>query len=130
MATYRGTDGVARIGLNTILETQAFSVTSTAASINDNVLADEWDTHLVGRKSWSGSIACLTDPADTTGQRAMTIGASVALELFPVGTAATRIKLSGTATITSKEYSNNHDNTAATVSFQFTGNGPLTEATI
>ena len=128
--TYRGTDGVARIGANVILEVQSFSVSGTATPINDNVLADEWDTHLVGRKSWTASISCLTDPADSTGQRAMTIGASVSLELYPVGTASGRIKLAGTATITGKEYSNNHDNTAAAVSFTATGNGPLAETTV
>jgi len=130
MATYRGTDGVVRLGSNTILEVQSFSVSGTATPINDNVMGDEWDTHLVGRKNWTASVACLTDPADSTGQRAMTIGATAAFEGYPVGNSNGRIKLSGSATVTGKEYSNNHDNTAATVTFSLTGNGPLTEATV
>jgi hypothetical protein len=60
----------------------------------------------------------------------MTIGASAALELYPAGNATNRIKLSGNATVTGKEYSNNHDNTTATVTFSLTGNGELTEATV
>jgi len=93
-------------------------------------MGDLWDTHLVGRKAFTGSISCNTDWGDVNGQRLLVIGASLSFEVFPTGTTQGRVKLSGTATVTSKEYSNNHDNTVASMTVQITGNGALTEATI
>jgi predicted secreted protein len=130
MATYRGTDGVIRVGANAILEVQSFSVSGAAAIIGDNSLGDEFDTHLIGRKSWTATVTANTDPGDTTGQRAMAIGASVTLNAYPVGTSAGRILLTGTATVTSLEFSSSHDNAVAVVTFGLTGNGALTVSTV
>jgi predicted secreted protein len=130
MATYRGTDGVIRVGANAVLEVQSFTCSAAAAIIGDNSLGDEWDTHLLGRKSWTASLVCNTDPADTTGQRALAIGASATVNVYPVGTANGRILLTGTATVTGVEFSSSHDNAVATVNISVTGNGALTVSTV
>lgn len=130
MATFRGTDGIVKVGSATVAEVQAFTVDLSAAIINDNAMGDEWDTHLKGRKSWSGTISCMTDPTDATGQVALAIGTGVALKLYPVGdisATGVQVELAGDATITGISYSSNHDNTVATCNFTFTGNGACTE---
>jgi len=129
MATYRGTDGVIKSGANVIVAT-GFDVSENAAVINDNALSDEWDTHLVGRKSWNGTISANTDvTGDTTGQGTLTIGSEVNLTLYPEEDAVSNLELTGTATITGVQHNSNHDNTVAGSTFTFTGNGELTVGT-
>lgn len=130
MATFRGTDGIVKVGSATVAEVQAFTVDLSAAIINNNKMGDAWDTHLIGRKSWSGTVSCMTDPTDTAGQVALAIGGNVGLKLYPVGDIAAtgvQVELAGNATITGISYSSNHDNTVATVNFTFTGNGACAE---
>ena len=128
MATFLGNDGVVKIGANTVAEVTAFDVSQSANTADDTVLGDTWQSHLVGTTSWSGSISCYWDDTDATGQGAMTVGASVSLELYPEGTTVGDYKLSGTATITEISTSNSLDSTV-TASFSFTGNGALTIGT-
>lgn len=124
MATFLGNDGVVKIGANTVAEVTAFDISQSANTADDTVLGDTWQSHLVGTTSWSGSISCYWDDTDATGQGAMTVGASVSLELYPEGTTVGDYKLSGTATITEISTSNSLDSTV-TASFSFTGNGAL-----
>ena len=129
MATYRGTDGVVKSGSAVVAEVTAFTLDTAAAVINDNAMGDDWDTHLVGRKSWSGTISANTDPTDTNGQVTLVEGATIAIKLYPIGditAPGTQLELAGSCTITQVSFSNNHDNTVAAVTFSFTGNGALT----
>jgi len=125
MATFKGNNGTVKVGANVIAEITSFSLTQGAATMDDTALGDTADSHLVGTVNWSGSVSCWWDDTDTTGQGALTIGASVSLALLPEGAAVGSAQYSGTATITGIEIGvgNNATNTA---SFSFTGNGALT----
>lgn len=126
MATYRGTDGVVKIGSTAVGEMQGFSITASAATIGDNAAGDDWDTHLVGRKSWSGSLTLNSDSTDT-GQALLACGSTAAGTFYPEGNASGLIKLNGNFTVTSIEWTANHDNQIVGSSIQFLGNGELTE---
>jgi len=129
MATFIGNDGVVKVGVNTVAEVTSFSLTEGANTADDTALGDTSQSHLVGTLNWSGSISCFWDDADTTGQGAMTNGASVTLVLLREGSAVGAAEYTGTATITSIESSNENDSTV-TASFSFTGNGDLTIGTV
>ena len=69
------------------------------------------------------------DETDTTGQGAMTNGASVALDLFPEGADSGDTYFSGTAIITSISRANAMG-AMVTASFSFQGTGALGTATV
>lgn len=133
MATYRGNSGIVRVvdaGDQVIAEVMEFSVEETSAITPDTSMGDEWETHLGGLKSYTASISCRFDHLAASNQSMLAIGASVALELFPTGTAATNLKISGTATVTSVNQNQSYENTTIMRSFQLTGNGELVKAII
>lgn len=95
-----GTEGVVKVGANTIAETRSWSIDQSADTVEDTVLGDTWKTHQVSLKSWSGSLSAFWDETDTNGQVAMTIGASITLNLYPEGATTGDSYFSGTALIT------------------------------
>ena len=102
MATFIGKDGVIRSGANAVGETTEWSVDSSAEPVEDTALGDEWKTFKGGsdiEKTWTFSLTSHWDDTDTNGQEAMTVGASISLELYPEGTTASNAKLTGTAII-------------------------------
>ncbi len=128
MATTKGSQGLVKIGTNTVAEVISFSVDHQVELVDDTELSDTDKTHLADIKSWSGSIECHWDPTDTNGQEAMDVGASVTLNLYHEGATTGDIYYTGTATITSISRSNSAGETVK-ASFSFTGNGALTQAT-
>lgn len=129
MATHTGNGGAVKIGTATVAEVLDWSLTEGINVIDDTVVGDAADTHLVGTTNWSGSVNCYWDETDTLGQEAMTIGASVALHLLPDGAAVGDIDFNGTASITSIERAS-ANNSIVTASFSFQGNGALTRTVI
>lgn len=128
MATHHGKDGVVKIGTDTVAEVTEFNVESGVDVVDDTVMGDTWKTHLVGMKEWSGSLSCQWDETDTTGQEAMTEGASVALKLYPEGADTGDKYLAGTATVTRITLAASKEG-VVTRAFQFQGNGALAWAT-
>lgn len=128
MATYRGNSGVVKAG-SAVGEVMEFSVEETSAITPDTVMGDDWETHMGGLKSYTASISCRFDHADT-GQVALKIGDSVSLELFPTGETSTNQKLAGTATVTSVNQNQSYENTTVMRSFQLTGSGALVKTII
>lgn len=129
MANHIGNSGDVTIGANVVAEVLSFSLTEGANTADSTVLGDTYASHEVGTLNWSGSISCYWDETDTTGQEAMTSGASVEVHLRPEGAGATNIDFNGTATITSIERSLANDS-IVTANFSFTGNGALTRTVI
>lgn len=129
MTTYHGNDGVVSAGGNSIAEITDFTIDTTAQTTNDNSMGDEWDTHIVHRKGWSGTINVRYDPSDTNGQATLIEGATVALVAYPTGNPSGRQSLTGNATITGVSISSDQDNTV-TGSYSIQGNGALTRATV
>lgn len=126
MANHIGRDGIVKVGANTVAEVTSFSVSVTANTVDDTVLGDTWATHQAGINSWSGSVSGFWDETDTNGQVALTIGASVTLNLYPEGATSGDTYFSGTATVTGIERSVANNDSIVTVNFTFVGSGALT----
>jgi len=129
MANHKGSEGLVKIGVNDVAELVSWAYDETAATIPDTILGDAAATHKTGETSWTGTMEVLWDEADTTGQGAMTIGASVTVEFYPEGDASTDVYKTGTATVTS--IGARADNgTMVENSFGLTGNGALADGTV
>tara|TARA_R100000329_G_scaffold91994_1_gene76792 strand:- start:543 stop:932 length:390 start_codon:yes stop_codon:yes gene_type:complete len=128
MATHKGSEGIVKIGTNTVAEVTGFSFDETADTIEDTALSDSSRTYVSDLTSFSGSIDCMWDETDTTGQGAMTAGASVTLNLYPEGATTGDVYYTGTALITSISRAN-AIGAMVTASFSFQGTGALTSAT-
>jgi len=100
MANHKGSEGVVKIGANTIAEIRDWSISESAEIIDDTTMGDSARTKKVGLTSASGSMTCYWDETDTNGQEAMTIGASVTLNLYPEGSANASTYATGTVLIT------------------------------
>ena len=101
MATHHGQNGTVKIGSNTLAEIKSFSLDQTAETVEKTKMGDSMKSYLVGQGDASGSITCHFDETDTGGQGAMTIGASVTLELYPEGADSGDTYFSMTALINS-----------------------------
>lgn len=128
MANITGVDGLVKIGANTVAELMSFSIEESANTIPDHVLGSTAATFKAGRTSWSGSIECNWDETDTTGQGAMTVGATVAITFLPEGATTGDVSLTGTAVIASASKSIS-DDSIVTQSFSLTGSGALVVGT-
>ena len=129
MATFLGKEGVVKVGNNAIAEVKSFSITQTAATVEDTVMGDDWATHKPTIKSWSGSLTCHWDDTDTKGQEALSVGTEVSLTLYPEGNDSGDYQLSGSIIITSVETQAAHDGLVErTLNFQ--GSGALIIGTV
>ncbi len=124
MANITGNDGDVTISAAVVAEVLSFSLTEGVNVIDDTVIGDAADTHLVGTTNWSGSLSCFWDDSDSAGQEAMTIGASVEVHLRPEGAGTGNIDFNGTASITSIERAV-ANNAIVTANFSFQGTGAL-----
>ncbi len=129
MATSHGKDGIVKVGANAVAETTQWSVTQTAETADDTAQGDSWRSHIVGLNAWTASITCHWDPSDTNGQVALTIGASVTLNLYPSDDASGDAEYTGTATVTSIGIQSSVDGIVSQ-SFDCQGNGALTISTV
>lgn len=130
MTTYHGNSGVIKVGANAVAEVKDFSVTEEFSPTDDTSMGDTAVTSIAGAPTkWSGSINCHYYPADTNGQGALTVGASVSLELDCVGDTSGLEKMSGTAWVTKRSVSADKGSVVS-VSFDFEGNGALTHGSI
>lgn len=129
MTTFSGNDGVVKNSSNAVAEVRSFTVNQAAETVDDTVMGDSWRSHKLTFKTWSGTVECFWDDTDSTGQEAWTVGSSVTLTLLPEGTTTGDYSLSGTATITGVNHSQNSDGIVER-SFDFQGNGALTISTV
>ena len=129
MANHHGSEGLVRVGSNTVAEVTGFSFTASAEYAEDTTLSDTAKTYnTTAITSWSGSVTAFWDETDTSGQVAMAPGANVALVLVPEGIDSGDTRYSGNALIT--EITRNVQRGAITeITFNFIGNGTLTAAT-
>lgn len=129
MGTHHGNEGVVKVGSNAIAEIQSYELNESIEMAENHSMGDTWKTHITGVKSWQGSVTCWWDEADTNGQQALTNGASVTLNLYPEGDASTDVYKTGTATVSEVQISAAKDG-IVTCTFNFTGNGALTQAVV
>lgn len=128
MANHTGSEGTVKIGANAVAEVTGWSLSHRANTIDDSELSDAAETHKLGRTSWDGSVDCHWDETDTTGQGALTVGASVTLNLYPEGATSGDTYYTGTATVTQIERSASIDSIVS-AKFSFKGTGVLSSST-
>jgi hypothetical protein len=129
MATHHGKNGVVKVGANTVAEVDRWSVRESVEVSDDTAQGDTAQTHLVGVPMWNGNLTCHWDETDTNGQQALTIGASVTLNLYPEGTGSGAKYKTGTASILEVGIEVTK-NGVVSREFSFQGNGALTESTV
>jgi hypothetical protein len=129
MAIHKGSEGVAKIGTSTIAEVKDWSISESADTIDTSSMGDTARTKVAGLTSASGSMTAMWDETDTTGQGAMTVGAEVALKLYPEGATTGDMFASLLAIITEKGVSTTLDGVVET-SISFEANGAVTWAAV
>ena len=129
MATTAGNDGLVKIGTNQVAEVRSWQVEETVPTIEDTAMGDTSKSYKTGIPTWSGSLDCWWDETDTTGQGALTIGATVTLNLYPEGAAVGDTYYTGQAIVTRITRQAERDGMVE-ASFEFQGTGALTETTV
>ena len=129
MAKVSGNNGSITVAGNVVAEVVDFSWDKNVEIIDSSAIGDDDDVHIVGTGSWSGSITCHQDEADTTGQEAMTAGTSLAVAWYPRGNSSGNKSYAGTMTIATEGQSVARNSTLART-FSVTGNGALVTATV
>mgnify|MGYP003131967899 CR=1 FL=1 len=129
MATHKGSEGTVKVGSNAVAEIRSYSLEESADVIEDTSMGDSARTYLSSLTQFSGSLDVFWDETDTSGQGALTVGASVTLNVYPEGDASGDTYYSGTALVTGVSRSASFDGMVeATISVQ--GTGALTAATV
>lgn len=130
MANHHGSEGAVYVGANAVAELNDWSVTERADFAEDSNLSDTARTYNAQAiTSWQGEMTCFWDETDTNGQEALSIGASVTLNLYPEGNSTGDAYYTGTVLIT--EVGVAVQRGAVTERrFQFIGSGALSGATV
>ncbi len=129
MANHKGSEGVVKVGANTVAEVRDWSLSETADTIEDTTMGDSARTRKPGLTSASGSITAFWDESDTTGQGAMTVGAEVTLNLYPEGATSGDTYATLSAIITEAGVSASFDGMVE-ATFSFEANGAVTWGTV
>ncbi len=129
MATHTGSAGVVKVASNTVAEVRNWSIDQSQDTVETTKLGDTVNTYKTTLSDSTGTIDCFWDETDTTGQGAMTIGASVTLNLYPEGADSGDTYYTGTALITSIGVSQAHDGLVER-SFGFQVSGALSITTV
>lgn len=129
MANHKGSEGVVKVGANTVAEIRDWSISETAETIDDTVMGDTARTKKPGLTSASGSLTAYWDEADTSGQGAMTVGAEVTLNLYPEGATSGDTYATLSAIITEVGVSGTSDGMVEST-FSFEANGAVTWGTV
>ena len=129
MANHTGSEGVVKVGTNTVAEVRSYSIELTGDTIEDTALGDTRRTFKAGLTSWSGSIDCYHDETDANAQMAMDPGSSLTLNLYPEGDTSGDMYFTGTAFITSRSINASLDGMVE-ASYAFQGTGLLDETTV
>ncbi len=132
MATHVGKEGIVKIGANTVAELNGWELSETAEEVEDSELSDEWKTYKSGTdivKEWTASMSCWWDETDTTGQQALTLGASVTLNLYPEAAGSGATYQTGTAIVTERGMTIEKGGVTSR-SISVRGTGALTETTV
>ena len=125
MATVSGNNGEVKIGTNLVAEVKSFDITETDNIIEDTAMGDTAKTFVSGLNEASGTVTCHFDRTDSSGQEAMTVGASVTMNLYPEGDTTGNREITFTALITSVGVSETI-NDIVERSFGFTVTGAVT----
>ena len=129
MATHKGSEGIIKVGANSVAEIRSYSIEESADTLEDTSMGDSARTYKTSLTSFSGSLDVFWDETDTSGQGALSIGSEVTLNVYPEGDDAGDTYYTGTAIVTGVSRSASFDGLVeASISVQ--GSGSLTESTV
>ena len=129
MATHKGSEGIIKVGTDSVLEIRSYSIEESADTLEDTSMGDSARTYKSSLTSFSGSIDVFWDETDTSGQGALSIGSEVTLNVYPEGDTSGDTYYTGSAIVTGVTRSASFDGLVeASVSVQ--GNGALTSTTV
>lgn len=128
MATLVGTDGVVKIGSNTIGEIKSYSIDENMDVIEDTALGDSSRSYVSGLKSFSGSMDVHFDDTDT-GQLDLQVGDTGTISVQVEGDTTGDHRLSGSIIVTGRSITADAESMVS-ASITFTGSGGLTEGTV
>ena len=129
MATHTGSAGVVKVASATVAEVRNWSLDQTNDTVETTKLGDTVKTYSATQNSSSGTLECFWDETDTTGQVALTIGATATLNLYPEGATSGDTYYSLSAIVTSVGVSQTHDGIVER-SIGFQGTGAVTIGTV
>lgn len=122
MATTNGSEGLVKVGAATIAEIRSWSYEESADTLETTSMGDSARTFTSSLKTWSGSVECIWDETDTTGQGALTIGATVTVVFHPEGDTTGDTIYTGSAIVTGVSSTGSFDDLVmASISLQGTG---------
>ena len=128
MATHTGSEGLIKIGSDTIGELRSYSLETTSDTIEDTSMGDSARTFKTGLTAFTGTASVYMDEADTA-QIALTVGSSITLSFYFEGATAGDKYYTGTAIVTGKSVSASFDGLVESeISFQGTGTLSLSTA--
>ena len=129
MSTHKGSEGIVKVGSNSVAEIRSYSIEESADTLEDTSMGDSARTYKPSLTSFSGSLDVFWDETDTSGQGALSIGAEVTLNVYPEGVASGDTYYTGSAIVTGVSRTGAFDGLVeASISVQ--GNGALTETTV
>ena len=128
MATFAGKDGIVKIGSNTIGEIRSYSIEQTMDTVEDSSMGNADRTYVASLKSFSGSLDCYFDEADS-GQTDFQVGDTGTISVLMEGDTSGDHSLSGSILVTGRTITASFDGMVeASITFQ--GTGALTEGTV
>ena len=128
MATHKGSEGTIKVGSNAVAELLSYSITENVDLIETTNISDAARLYTTGKSSWGGEIATNWDEGDTA-QSALTIGASVTLNVYPEGATGGDTYYTGTAIVTGLDKSADGEG-LVTNTISVTGSGALSSALV
>ena len=129
MATHKGSEGVVKVGSDTVAEVRDWSITISSDTVEDTTMGDSARTYKPSLTAASGTISCFWDETDSSGQGAMTAGSEVTLNLYPEGADAGDTYYSASVIITEEGATASFDGMVE-ASFSFQANGAVTKTTV
>jgi predicted secreted protein len=129
MATHKGSEGIVKVGSNSVAEIRSYSIEESADTLEDTSMGDSARTYKPSLTSFSGSLDVFWDETDSSGQGALSVGSEVTLNVYPEGDSAGDTYYTGSAIVTGVSRTASYDGLVeASISVQ--GNGALTESTV
>lgn len=129
MAVHTGSQGLVKVGGNTVAEVTAFTLETVADVIESTQLSDSAKSFEASRVTFTATIECAWDETDTNGQVALNEGQSVSLHLHPEGADSGDYYYTGTAIVTGNSVSVTMDDLIR-LSISVQGTGGITRTTI
>ena len=128
MATHTGSEGLIKIGSDTLGELRSYSLETTGDTIEDTSMGDSARTYKSGLTAWSGTASLYFDEADTA-QTALTVGSSITIKVYFEGQSSGDKFYEGSAIVTGKSVSASFDGLVES-EISFTGTGALSLSTV